>query len=155
MNRLLTDHDIRSVCRELRASASAVSGRQLRQVLRTRYGAVGKTARVFRIWRETETAAAVQPLRASAVAEPRDWREQLAKANATVEQYRGRVERAEAREEAHQDRWAMEVDQLRQALRTQPQYAAENRKLQDLVLRLTAELNAARLLLAGTTHAVD
>jgi hypothetical protein len=59
-----------------------------------------------------------------------------------------RAERAELREEAHQTRWAMEIDGLRQQLRAQPQYAAEIRRLQDQVMRLTVELHAARRQLA-------
>jgi DNA repair ATPase RecN len=48
----------------------------------------------------------------------------------------------------HQDRWATEVDQLRQAVKNQPKYAAEIRNLQEQVLRLTVELHAARRILA-------
>jgi hypothetical protein len=57
---------------------------------------------------------------------------------------RARAERAELREEAHQAHWAMEVDRLREQLRAQPKYAAENRRLQDQVLRLSAELQLLR-----------
>ena len=49
---------------------------------------------------------------------------------------------------AHQDRWGMEVDRLREQLRAAPKYAQEIRHLQEQVLRLSAELQAARTLAA-------
>ena len=58
MNRRLAEELIRSTCRELIAKHGSVSGRGLRAELRRRFGAVGKTERVFRIWRE-ELGAAV------------------------------------------------------------------------------------------------
>ena len=42
----------------------------------------------------------------------------------------------------------MEIDRLREQLRAQPKYAAEIRELQTQVLRLSAELQAARSQLA-------
>lgn len=52
MNHRLPEECIRSTCRELVAKHGSVSGRRLREELRRRFGAVGKTERVFRIWRE-------------------------------------------------------------------------------------------------------
>jgi hypothetical protein len=72
-------------------------------------------------------------------------------AEAAATENRQRAERAELREQAHQDRWAAEVDQLRQAAKAQPKYAAEIRSLQEQVLRLTVELHAARRMLSDTT----
>src|SRR5271170_6977446 len=62
MNRRLTDFQIRSTCRALLKQGSAISGRRLRRELLDRFGAVGKTERVFQIWREAmaeQTRAAV------------------------------------------------------------------------------------------------
>jgi hypothetical protein len=140
MNRRLADHRIRTTCRELLASGARLSGRGLRRELRTRYGAVGKTARVFEIWRE-ETAASQAPEVPADVAQ---MAERMNAAETAAAAAIARAERAELREEAHQTHWAMEIDRLREQLRAQPKYAAEIRKLQDQVMRLTAELHAAR-----------
>jgi len=140
MNRQLADHRIRTTCRELLASGARLSGRGLRRELRTRYGAVGKTARVFEIWRE-ETAAGQAPEVPADVAQ---MAERMNAAETEAAAASARAERAELREEAHQTHWAMEIDRLRKQLRAQPKYAAEIRKLQDQVMRLTVELHAAR-----------
>jgi Plasmid replication region DNA-binding N-term len=151
MNRRLADHRIRSTCRELLASGARLTGRGLRRELRNRYGAVGQTARVFQIWRE-ESAASQAPQVPADVAQ---MAERMHAAEAAAAAASARAERAELREEAHQTRWAMEIDGLRQQLRAQPQYAAEIRRLQDQVMRLTVELHAARRQLAHPSSTVD
>ncbi len=148
MNQHLPDRQIRITCRELLAHQPRVTGRHLRRVLKNQYGSVGNTARIFKIWRE-ETAALAEHQRTIAL--PTDTRELLARlqaAETTAEAQRVRAERAELREQAHQDHWALEIDRLRQQLRAQPNYAAEVRSLQDQVMRLTVELHATRRLLA-------
>ena len=153
MNRLLSEHSIRAVCVELQSAGSPVTGRQLRRALKERYGAVGKTERVFRIWREVIAARVVPKPAPVAEPAPEGWKEELDALAATAEQYRLRAERAEYREEAHQNKWAMEVDQLRQAVSSQPRWAAEIRSLQEQVLRLTVELHATRRVLANARGA--
>jgi len=140
---LVLDHHIRETCRELMAAGGRVSGRALRRALRERYGSAGKTDRVFRVWREeTERkSAAARPQLPTDIAE---LQRRLVMAEAAAKENLARAERAELREEAHQDRWAMEVDRLRQAVQAQPRYAAEIRALQERVLRLTVELHAER-----------
>lgn len=110
MNQRLSEQRIRSTCRELLAGEGAVSGRGLREELRRRFGAVGKTARVFAIWRE-EVAIAALPIDVA------ELRLRLAAAEAQATENLQRAERAEFREQAHQDKWAMEIDRLRQELR--------------------------------------
>ena len=144
MNRRLAEHRIRSTCRELLARGSAPSGRALRRELLVRFGAVGKTERVFQIWREE---CAVKPA-AAPVGALSDMAERLRAAETAAAEALARAERAEMREEAHQSHWAMEIDRLREQLRAQPKYAAEIRKLTDQVLRLAVELQAARVQLA-------
>lgn len=124
----------------------------LRQVLRDRFGAIGKTSRVLAVWREeAANAAAAQALAAPAQAAfpllPTDvvqLQEQLARAERRAQELQLRVEGAEFRERAHQDRWMMEIDQLRQQLRAQPDYVRDIRTLQSTVTRLTTELMALR-----------
>src|SRR5277367_6803152 len=134
MNQQLAEFRIRNTCRELLAAGGAVTGRELRQVLRQRFGAVGRTARVFQILRE-EALAKVTP------AVPRDVAElerRLTIAEAHAAESQARAERAEYREQAHQEHWAMELDRLREELKARPKYAAEIRILQERVLRLSA-----------------
>jgi hypothetical protein len=110
VNRRLSEQRIRSTCRELLAKRGAVSGRGLREELRARFGAVGKTARVFAIWREEVAVAAVP-------ADVAELKSRLAEVEVQAAENLARAERAEFREQAHQDRWAMEVDRLRQELK--------------------------------------
>jgi hypothetical protein len=112
MNRRLSEGRIRSTCRELLATTSGtVSGRALCAELRTRFGAVGKTERVFAIWRE-EVAARTQA--AAVPVDVAELKRRLATAEAAAAENLKRAELAEYREQAHQDRWGMEVDRLRQ-----------------------------------------
>jgi predicted phage-related endonuclease len=148
VNRLLTDQHIRQTCRALLASGGRISGREVRRVLKERFESVGNTERIFKIWREEHLAHAEQSRAAPLAFDELQLLERVAVAEAAAAVNLQRAERAELRELAHQDRWAMEVDQLRQAVKNQPKFAAEIRSLQEQVLRLTVELHAARKLLA-------
>src|ERR1700691_6168661 len=123
MNLQLSDQRIRATCRELKSKHGSVSGRQLCEELRRRFGAVGKTLRVFRIWREEcGLASAAASALASATAPtrlPADLallQKRVEVAEALANEYLKRAELAEFRERAHQDRWAAEVDRLRQEI---------------------------------------
>jgi hypothetical protein len=96
-------------------------------------------------WRAAESAAIKAPQVPADVAK---MAERMQAAETAAAEANARAERAELREEAHQTHWAMEIDRLREQLRAQPKYAAEIRKLQDQVMRLTVELHAARRLLS-------
>ena len=143
MNRRLSERRIRSTYRDLLASQGKVSGRQLRRELKDRFGAVGKTERIFQIWREEtgQGAVSVVPI------EVREMRERMIAAESSAAEERARAERAEYRERAHQEHWAMEVDRLRQAALAQAGSAAMIRGLQEQVLQLSADLSAARAML--------
>jgi hypothetical protein len=110
VNHRLSEQRIRSTCRELIAKHGGVSGRRLREELRQRYGAVGKTERVFAIWREEVVAPAVPADHAKVQA-------RLAAAQAEAAEYLARAQSAEFREQANQDKWAMEVYRLRMELK--------------------------------------
>jgi hypothetical protein len=109
MNQQLSDERIRATCRELLKVQGSLSGRGLRAELHRRFGAVGKTTRVFRIWRE-ECANAAVPLDVA------NLKKQLAAAESAAAENLKRAELAEFRERAHQDHWAMEIDRLKQQL---------------------------------------
>lgn len=147
VNRRLTDHHIRTTCRDLLAQHGAtLTGRQLRRTLRQRYGAVGKTERVFGIWRElTQGSSAVADLRPTDAAE---LHRRLHAATAAAAQAVERAELSEFRARADQDRWAAQIDDLRQHLQAQPATQAQVRVLQDQVQRLSIELLGARAMIA-------
>jgi hypothetical protein len=162
MNCRISDVRLRGVCRELLGAGRPVSHRVLRQILHERFGATGKTARVLRAWRE-ESAR-----RAEAATQTRDHppapelpidvqqlQERLEQAEAHAAEQSARAEVAELREQSHQDRWALEIDRLREQLRAQPNYAREVRTLQSTVTRLTTELAALRGALALTAAAEE
>jgi hypothetical protein len=151
MNCRIPEIGLRGVCRELLRLDGPVSHRALRQVLRDRFGAAGKTARVIRIWHEEADRWAAarrkpEPPRATTWL-PTDvvtLQEQLAEAQREAAQSKARAEVAEVREQAHQDRWGLEIDRLREQLRAQPNYRRDIRTMQDTIMRLTAELAVLR-----------
>jgi hypothetical protein len=116
MNRRLTDFQIRSTCRALLKGRTTISGRQLRRELHGRFGAVGKTERVFQVWREAmaeQTRAAVIGALPTDVAE---LQRRLTQAETEAAANLKRAELAEYREQAHQDHWALKLDELRREL---------------------------------------
>jgi hypothetical protein len=114
MNLQLSDERIRATCRELTKKHGNVSGRQLCEELRRRFGAVGKTMRVFRIWREECVPAPTAGVGLSGDLALLQRRVETAEAAAA--EYLERAELAEFRERAHQDHWASEIDRLRQEI---------------------------------------
>jgi conjugal transfer/entry exclusion protein len=158
MNCRISEVSLRGVCRELLHAGRPVSHRALRQILRERFGATGKTARVLKIWREEsvrvtgakQTNDRPQQIPALPV-DIQQLQERLKQAVAHAAEQTVRAEVAELREQSHQDRWALEIDRLREQLRAQPNYAREVRGLQSTVTRLTGELAALRGALAGTS----
>jgi conjugal transfer/entry exclusion protein len=151
MNCRISEMSLRGVCRELLRAGRPVSHRALRQILHERFGATGKTARVLKIWREEsvrvtgakQTNDRLQQVPALPV-DIQQLQDRLKQAEAHAAEQTVRAEVAELREQSHQDRWALEIDRLREQLRAQPNYASEVRTLQSTVNRLTVELAALR-----------
>jgi hypothetical protein len=151
MNCRIPEVGLRGVCRELLQQQGPVTHRALRQALRDRFGAAGKTARVLKIWKEEADRWAVPPCPAEpppvTLLLPTDvvvLQKQLAEAQREAAQFKTRAELAEMREEAHQTRWAVEIDRLRQELRAQPNYRRDVHSMQDTITRLTVELSVLR-----------
>jgi hypothetical protein len=115
VNRKLTDQQIVSTLEALSATGMPVSGRALRAALRAQFGAVGKTERVFALCRSRRGSD--EPASACELHARLEEAEQgRAAAEVAREQALQRVERSEAREMAHQDRWANEIYALRQTV---------------------------------------
>jgi hypothetical protein len=150
MNRRLAEDRIRHTCRELLGRQQRLSGRALRRELKARFDAVGNTARVFAIWREELEARrdpgkrAGEALPVGIVPEAADLMAQLQDAEGRAAANLERAERAELREQAHQDKWGLEIDRLRQELHTQPRYAADLQRLQTQITHLQIENAALR-----------
>jgi hypothetical protein len=119
MNRRLTEHQIRTTCRELVARDPNLSGRQLRRELKSRFGAVGKTVRVFDLWREETQKTQIAIAAAALPTDVAELQRRLRITEATSAENLKRAELAEYRERAHQDHWALELDRLKQQLQSQ------------------------------------
>lgn len=150
MNLKLTDRQITGVCRELLAKDPDTSGRALRLALKQRFGASGKSDRVFAVWRALRSAAAGEGSRAS------EWlQRQLAELHARLrdeeiahESAEQRALLSEAREVAHQDRWAHEIHTLRAEVRRLTAEEHRRVELEARVLELTRENTLLRTRLA-------
>jgi DNA repair exonuclease SbcCD ATPase subunit len=118
MNRRLSEFQIRSTCRALLKGGRVISGRQLRRELNERFGAVGKTDRVFQIWREEARTAAQAAALNALPTDVAELQRRLRSAETESAANLKRAELAEYREQAHQDYWAVEIDKLRQELQT-------------------------------------
>jgi Plasmid replication region DNA-binding N-term len=119
MNRRLSEFQIRATCRELVARDPNLTGRQLRRELKDRFGAVGKTERVFDLWREETRKIRIAIAAAALPADVAELQHRLRIAEATAAENLKRAELAEYRERAHQDHWALEIDRLKQQLESQ------------------------------------
>jgi hypothetical protein len=119
MNRRLTEHQIRTTCRELVARDPNLSGRQLRRELKSRFGAVGKTVRVFDLWREETQKTQIAIAATALPTDVAELQRRLRITEATSAENLKRAELAEYRERAHQDHWALELDRLKQQLQSQ------------------------------------
>jgi Plasmid replication region DNA-binding N-term len=119
MNRRLSEFQIRTTCRELIARDANLSGRQLRRELKDRFGAVGKTERVFDLWRDETQKTHIAIAAAALPTDVAELQRRLRTAEATAAENLKRAELAEYRERTHQDHWAMEIDRLKQQLESQ------------------------------------
>jgi hypothetical protein len=119
VNRRLSEFQIRTTCREMITRVPNLSGRQLRRELKDRFGAVGKTARVFDLWREETQKTQIAIAAAALPTDIAELQRRLRIAEATAAENLKRAELAEYRERAHQDHWAVEIDRLKQQLESQ------------------------------------
>ena len=106
----LTNGQIEILCREVLARESAPSGRMMRRALRERFGASGRTDRVFAIWRRMSRGVGAGEGGGVTDEERQRWQARVAAAEE-------RARLAEEREVKHQDHWAGEIYELREQLR--------------------------------------
>ncbi|MGA2563609.1 MAG: hypothetical protein ABSF96_08620 [Steroidobacteraceae bacterium] len=138
MNRKLTDQQIVATFRDLSAHSKRVSGRALRAALRQEFGVAGKTDRIFALYRALKAPPSAQP------ADVLELRERIAEKDQLLTAALSRAERSEAREVAHQDRWANEIHNLRQTVEQLKSEAVRRKELEAQVLLLHRELQELR-----------
>ena len=136
----VSDQAIQATIRELMEEGRLPSGAKLRAVLKARFGSPGGVSRVYRLLSNTRTRIAPPPPRIAPPAEADEGE---------LRAVRERAERAEQREEAHQTRWAMEVDQLRMKVAVLEPLAHEARVAQEAALLLRRQLRAAEARVAA------
>jgi hypothetical protein len=148
MNQKLTDQQIGQTVEAMRCAGQKITGRALRAALRERYGVVGKTDRLASACRGIR-----QPLPDASIIT--ELKQQLQDAEsgryAAVEERDralARAERAEARETAHQDRWATEIHSLRESVEQLKGERLRRQTLDDQVVRLQRELQVLHRRLA-------
>jgi hypothetical protein len=135
------DEAVLAVIDELRRSRVRVTGARVRRELHRRYGARGGVARIYRLLDAPPPASAVERNELERALADRD--SQIDTLTAECQRLRDRVNLAEFREQATQDRTALEIHQLRERLRvttTQAPRPADS----DKILQLYRELHLAR-----------
>jgi hypothetical protein len=130
MPKQLADEQIRGVIESLRQQQKRVTGIAVRTELRRLFGTPGGVDRIYKLINYPPSTEIV----GKSGDEVASLREQLALA---VQ----RAELAEHREQAHQEKWAMEIDQLRQQLRGAQIYSRKLSEAQNQVLELRRELH--------------
>jgi hypothetical protein len=149
MNRKLSDAQITATFESLRSAGQNVSGRALRTALRRRYGAAGKTNRVFALCRTLREPTVPEP---ELIAQLRHQVQAAEQDRAVAQNERDRAveraERSEAREVVHQDRWANEIYALRESLEQLKGERTRRQTSEDHLLRLQRELQTLRHRLA-------
>jgi hypothetical protein len=142
VNRKLTDAQIAAAATLLRGTGRRVTGRALREMLRRQYGAAGKTARLLSACRSVDESQTEQSALTEAQARLLASEQSRALALQERDHALARAERAEARELAHQDRWASEIHTLRESVEQLKGERVRRQSLEEQVVRLQRELQS-------------
>jgi hypothetical protein len=132
----LPDAAILDLIRELRGQHAVLTGTQVRKELRMRHGAPCGVARVYRLLQAATAPVAAPAPPLGLAASDADLHAELAAAL-------DRARLAEYREEHHQARWASEIHELREQVRTLRDAAHRLTVLERDVLDRSRELAAA------------
>jgi hypothetical protein len=134
----VSDLTIRTLIKELTEGDRLPSGAALRATLRKRHGCSGGVTRIYRLLAQ----ARPKPTPPAAAIEQQKLEHEL-------HSLRQSAQLAEHREQVHQTRWAMEVDQLRQKVTAlEPLAAQATRALENAEL-LRRQLYAAHVRIAA------
>ena len=130
----VSDLTVRSLIKELTRGDRLPSGAALRATLRKRYGSSGGVTRIYRLL---------------AQAHPKPVPPDHAKLESEVRSLRQSAQLAEHREQVHQTRWALEVDQLRQKVTVLEPLAAQATRALESAELLRRQLYAAHVRIAA------
>ena len=134
----LPDQDILALIEELRGRHAVLTGTRLREELERRHGLRGGVTRIYRLLRSaTAPAAPATPTLPETL--PTDLQSLRIELAAALE----RAALAEHREQAHQDRWASEIHELREQARAFREAAHRLPHLEREVQDRSRELAAA------------
>ena len=132
----VSDLTIRTLIKELTRGDRLPSGAALRAVLRQRHGCSGGVTRIYRLLAQ----ASPKPTPPAALEQEKLTHE--------IRTLRQSTQLAEHREQAHQTRWALEVDQLRQRVAALEPLAAQATRAQETAELLRRQLYAAHVRIA-------
>jgi hypothetical protein len=130
----VSDAEVRAVIRELTVEKALPAGAAVRRAMGSRFGSRGGVARIYRLLAEEGVRLTPPPNPGSVEALQRE-----------LQAMRNRAERAEHREEAHQTRWAEEIDRLRRQVESLGPVAHQARIVRDTNELLRHQLQAAQL----------
>jgi hypothetical protein len=130
---LVSDSLIQLLIRELTEGDQLPSGAQLRAALHRRYGSRGGVTRIYRLLANARPKPAAHPS------------PDVGKLQREIQTLREAVRLADHREQAHQSRWALEVDRLRQQVATLDSLALQTKSALDAAELLRRQLHAAHL----------
>ena len=101
----VTDAEVRTMIRKLTVGNTLPSGATIRKALNERFKSRGGVARIYRLLADERSRLTPPPAPGS-----------IEDLQHEVQELRAKLARAQEREDAHQMRWAAEVDQLRMQL---------------------------------------
>lgn len=135
----VSDHDIQLLIHELSEGDQLPSGAKLRAALQQRFSSRGGVTRIYRLLSVARTKATARAADAPDV-------ENLQREMNTLRQA---VQLADHRDHAHQSRWALEVDRLRQQVATLEPLALQTKAALDTAELLRRQLHAAHVRMAA------
>ncbi len=140
----VSDHDIQLVIRELSEGDQLPSGARLRAALQQRFGSRGGVTRIYRLLSSARSKTTARVASSPDVGKLQDELAALREA----------IKLADHREQAHQSRWALEVDRLRQQVAVLEPLALQAKAALDAAELLRRQLHAAHVRIAALEHQV-
>jgi K+-sensing histidine kinase KdpD len=134
MPKQLSDEQILDVIASMRKGQRRVTGSAVRAELRRAFGTPGGVDRIYKLINTTQTEPASS-------GDGEALRHELASLTQQLALAIQRAELAEHREQAHQEKWAMEIDHLRQQLLAAQVDSRRLSDAQNQVLELRRELH--------------
>ena len=131
----VSDLQIKHLIAELTVGGRLPSGEKLRTAIKKQFGSRGGVARVYRLLATARSTSNPKP------SPPAD----VGRLERQLETLREAATLAQHREEAHQTRWALEVDRLRQRLTELEPLALQAKTALDNAELLRRQLHAAHI----------